>query len=306
MKKHRLLMLMFASAAVLFVGCEKEEVSESRTDPSEGGTAWPERRISSITINEALLQRSVNCHFTWNDNKISEIVYTAGNETISYSFAYKDDRVANTHYSYSSSNVEKETDFEYHYSNGRIDKVIIHIPLDNEDYEYYLQGIDEEHLPYLTVEYDNDGNVSKISEYYWRYLENQDGLTLCNGQVRTYSYSNGNVTAVSYDFGLSFEYDNHPSPLSFPVGVVESLSFPLKFGDKYGGLDYTGFIFDRESENVFFGNFLGNKNNMTRMNYRHYETTYSYDYDASGMYPTTMYIVEGDNKYPYFYYTYEN
>ncbi|MBQ9587601.1 MAG: hypothetical protein IJR26_07080 [Bacteroidales bacterium] len=304
MKKHRLLMLMLASAAVLFTGCGKESLSESGTAPSGGGMAWPERRISSITTNDSVTPRSMKCHFSWNNNKISEIAYTDIYDTLSYSFTYKDDRVVNTHISGRKGGV----DFEYLYSNGKINKAIIHIPLDPED--WYLQGLDEEHLPYVTVEYDNEGNVSKINTYYWYNTHNEDAedaLVLRNVGEKIYSYSNGNVTNASFfDYSDAvFTYDNHPNPLSFPVGVIESLSYPLHF-DKLC-IGYSKYIFDIKGYNCFFGNLLVNKNNITMMGGKHHETrTFSYDYDASGMYPTTMYIVVDDNKYPLFYYTYEN
>ncbi|MBR6843775.1 MAG: hypothetical protein IKM79_01620 [Bacteroidales bacterium] len=307
--------IRFAVVSMLMLGmmltasCGKDKPEEPSTDPENptSGGAWPERRISQINYTE-IFPEGPTCFFTWHEGKVTEITSVKGNDTIRYIFTYSGDKVVNTHY-YSGL---KEADFVYDYNGGVIDKVVISTP-----------EMDGEHNPYLLVQHDSEGNVTEIRGCKWDYSPDTIifGIPVDGGWsliedviVGTYSYSNGNIISMSYHRNpyntttITMEYDNHPSPVCMPLGIIEALSFPLNDMEPMGEYQVVeDLIFGNVlGDGMLYVNYLWNKNNVTKCKKNNKEQSYRYDYDASGLYPTTMYIVQNGTDYPMLTFTYEN
>lgn len=299
---------MLMLGMMLAAGCGKDKTEEPGTNPENptGGIAWPERRVSHIDspVNK------LTYDFTWQDGKVKEIVCVSydKSDSMRYSFTYDNDKIATTHYEYFEHNkIPLIADFVNVYSGGKITKVKI-IP---------ESWTDDEHTTYFSMTYtDNKLSKAELTAWSHNFYTDENGTTETWEESQpimyTFRWTDDDISSMAISFSNDageingLEYDNHPNPICLPLGPIESLSLRL----------LEDYMFGLDDDGRFMSNMLWNGHNITSFPHckiRHindgetFNATFRYDYDAAGLYPTTMYLAKPDGTEQVFMtFTYEN
>lgn len=281
--KRNTILLLLAAALMTAVSCGKD--SEKPEQPVPGGSAdnWPAKKISRIVHSVGTFDY-LTYDFSWEGERLKEISCTMydGSSLGRTVFEYSDGRLARVYPYDGAGTAYPGGAMHYHYSaDGRLERQTFLLPLmftDNLCQQTYDSVVPCE----LAYSYADDGHVSTV----------QAKKTADDGSVETSTYLfewvGGNVATVTCDGQPLFsnmQYDSHPNPMRFPMGMetmgVTDMIFEGVLGNSVLFLGYA---------------FCWSENNMTTLLSGGGQCSYTYDDDG---FPTSKTIGTGSQSTTY-------
>lgn len=262
---------------MMLVSCQKDPPTAHT--PTEGGSSdteemWPARKISRIVHSVGTFDY-LTYDFSWEGGLLREISCTMydGSSLGRTVFEYNDGRIARVYPYDGAGTAYTGGAMHYHYdSDGRLERQTFLLPLlftDNLCQQTYDSVVPCE----LVYSYADNGHVSTVQAY----------KTADDGSVETSTYRfewvGGNVATVTCDGQPLFsnmQYDSHPNPMRFPMGMetmgVTDMIFEGVLGNSVLFLGYA---------------FCWSENNMTTLLSGGGQCRYTYDEDG---FPTSKTI----------------
>ena len=265
---------------MMLVSCQKDPPTAHT--PTEGGSSdteemWPARKISRIVHSVGTFDYRTY-DFSWEGGLLREISCTMydGSSLGRTVFEYNDGRIARVYPYDGAGTAYTGGAMHYHYdSDGRLERQTFLLPLlftDNLCQQTYDSVVPCE----LVYSYADNGHVSTV----------QANKTADDGSVETSTYlfewNGGNVISITCDgqpIMSNMQYDSHPNPMRFPMGMetmsVTNMIFEGVLGNSVIFLAYA---------------MCWNENNMTTLISSNAQCSYAYDPDG---YPISKTITMG-------------
>jgi len=280
-KTALVLRAIVVSLFVMMLGSCQKDPPTAHT-PTEGGSSdteemWPARKISRIVHSVGTFDY-LTYDFSWEGDLLKEINCTMydGSSLGRTVFEYSDGRLARGYPYDGAGPAYPGGAMHYHYSaDGRLERQTFLLPLmftDNLCQQTYDSVVPCE----LAYSYADDGHVSTV----------QANKTADDGSVETSTYlfewNGGNVISITCDgqpIMSNMQYDSHPNPMRFPMGMetmsVTNMIFEGVLGNSVIFLAYA---------------MCWNENNMTTLISSNAQCSYAYDPDG---YPISKTITMG-------------
>ena len=281
--KRNTILLLLAAALMTAVSCGKD--NEKPEQPAPGGTAdgWPVKKISRIVHSVGTFDY-LTYDFSWEGERLREISCTMydGSSLGRTVLEYDGSRLAQVYPYDGAGTAYTGGAMHYHYdTDGRLERQTFLLPL-RATGDLCQQTFDEVVPCELVYSYTDDGHVSEV----------QANKTMDDGSVETSTYTFGwegnNVATVTCDGQPLFsnmQYDSHPNPMRFPMGMetmgVTNMIFEGVLGNSVLFLGYA---------------FCWSENNMTTLLSGGGQCSYTYDDDG---FPTLKTIGTGSQSTTY-------
>ena len=225
MKVKHLMPLITLVAATAFVSCKQEDINPIEEMPP---AQWPQKRVSRIVFSIGTFDY-LTYHFEWSKQHLEAIRCTYYDGTLmgGTSFEYDGDRLSRVFPFDSEGQSYVDGAMSYCYdARGRLERQFFLIPAQRKEHkrgEYYDVVRCE-----LTYTYFDNG---KVAEVVLSQIANTDTTTSSfhfawngdNVSSITRSSSDGSTSVV-----YNMQYDNHPNPLQFPMGVETMAVMPVE------------------------------------------------------------------------------
>ena len=281
--KRNTILLLLAAALMTAVSCGKD--SEKPEQPVPGGSAdnWPAKKISRIVHSVGTFDY-LTYDFSWEGERLKEISCTMydGSSLGRTVLEYDGGRLARVYPYDGAGTAYTDGAMHYHYgADGRLERQTFMLPM-RATGDLCRQTFDEVVPCELVYSYTDDGHVSTV----------QANKTADDGSVETSTYRfewvGGKVATVTCDGQPLFsnmQYDSHPNPMRFPMGMetmgVTNMIFEGVLGNSVLFLGYA---------------FCWSENNMTTLLSGGGQCSYTYDDDG---FPTSKTIVTGSQSIIY-------
>lgn len=264
----QMLRAIIVSLFVMMLGsCQKDPPTADT--PTEGGGSdteemWPEKKISRIVHSVGTFDY-LTYDFSWEGERLREISCTMydGSSLGRTVLEYDGGRLARVYPYDGAGTAYTDGAMHYHYgTDGRLERQTFLLPM-RATGDLCQQTFDEVVPCELVYSYTDDGRVSAV----------QANKTMDDGSVETSTYRfewvGGNVATVTCDGQPLFsnmQYDSHPNPMRFPMGMetmgVTDMIFEGVLGNSVLFLGYA---------------FCWSENNMTTLLSGGGQCSYTYD-----------------------------
>ena len=281
--KRNTILLLLAGALMTAVYCGKDNEKPEQPAPSGTADGWPVKKISRIVHSVGTFDY-LTYDFSWEGDLLKEISCTMydGSSLGRTVLEYDGGRLARVYPYDGAGTAYPDGAMHYHSgTDGRLERQTFLLPL-RATGNLCQQTFDEVVPCELVYSYTDDGRVSEV----------QVNKTMDDGSVETSTYTFGwegnNVATVTCDGQPLFsnmQYDSHPNPMRFPMGLetmgVTNMIFEGVLGNSVLFLGYA---------------FCWSENNMTTLLSGGGQCSYTYDDDG---FPTSKTIVTGSQSIIY-------
>ena len=281
--KRNTILLLLAAALMTAVSCGKDNEKPEQPAPSGTADGWPVKKISRIVHSVGTFDY-LTYDFSWEGERLKEISCTMydGSSLGRTVLEYDGGRLARVYPYDGAGTAYTDGAMHYHYgTDGRLERQTFLLPM-RATGDLCQQTFDEVVPCELVYSYTDDGRVSAV----------QANKTMDDGSVETSTYRfewvGGNVATVTCDGQPLFsnmQYDSHPNPMRFPMGMetmgVTDMIFEGVLGNSVLFLGYA---------------FCWSENNMTTLLSGGGQCSYTYDDDG---FPTSKTIGTGSQSTTY-------